>query len=157
MAVVPIDGMVRVSWLTACSNVAAPTTTELNNGTAIEGYITPDGLDIGVATGKVNTSNLGSTFTTRRAGRKEVDIKLKMHHDGTSDVAFNLVPYRTAGFLAVRRGIAKGTAWTAAQVVGVYPVESGEAQEEKPAPDGTWDFMVDLFVTTDPNQRAVVA
>ena len=35
MAVVIMDGRVRVSWLTACSNVNAPTVAELNAGTWI--------------------------------------------------------------------------------------------------------------------------
>ena len=51
MAVVPIDGKVRVTWCNAIANIAAPTTTELNAGTALEGFITPDGLNIGASTG----------------------------------------------------------------------------------------------------------
>lgn len=157
MAPVIIDGRVRASWVTAIANINAPTVAELNAGTALEGYITPDGLDISASTGGVDVSNLGSTFTTMRAGRRSFDISIKFHHDGASDVAFNLLPYRTNGYLVVRRGIDKTTAWTAAQKVEVYPLESGEPTELPPAPDGTWDFTSPFYLTSDPQTRATVA
>jgi hypothetical protein len=157
MSVVIIDGRVRVTFATAIASVAAPTVAELNAGTALETLITPDGLDINVGTNKVDTSNLASTFTTNRAGRKTPEISVTFHHDSPTDTAWNLLPYRTAGFLIVRRGVDRTTAWTVADKVQVYPVEAGEPNETKPAPDSTWDFMVPMFVTADPNQRAVVA
>lgn len=157
MSVVIIDGRVRVSWLTACANTSGPTVAELNAGTALQGFITPDGLNIGMETGGVNTSNLGSTFTTMRAGRKVPSITVKMHHDSPTDSPYNLVPYRANGFLAIRRGVDATTAWATSDKVEIYPVESGEAQQEPPQPDGTWDFTSPMFVTSDPVTRAVVA
>lgn len=157
MAVVILDGRVRATWATTIANVAAPTTAELNAGTALEGFITPDGLNINVSTNGVDTSNLGSTFTTMRAGRKSFDISLTIHHDGTTDTGWNLFPYRTNGYLIVRMGIDKATAWTAADKVKVYPLESAEPSEVPPKPDSVWDFTVQFFLTSDPNTRAVVA
>lgn len=157
MSVVIIDGRVRVSWLTACANILLPTTTELNAGTGLEGFITPDGLDIAITTGSVDTSNLGSTFTTMRAGRKKPAITLTFLHDSPTDTPFNLMVYRASGFLACRYGIDKATAWTTGDKVKVYPVEVAEPSETKPGVDATWGFSVDLFVTADPATRAVVA
>jgi hypothetical protein len=157
MSVVIIDGRVRVTFATAIANVAAPTTTELNAGTALESFITPDGLDIGMDTGGVDTSNLKSTFTTNRAGRKKPSISVTFHHDSPTDTPYNLLPYRTTGYLVVRRGVDATTAWATSDKVEVYPVDCGEAVQTKPAPDSTWDFMVPLFVMSDPNTRAVVA
>lgn len=157
MTAVIIDGRVRVTWCTAISNTAAPTTTELNAGTALETFITPDGLDIGMDTGSVDTSNLASTFTTMRAGRRKPDIKITFHHDSPTDTPYTLVPYRSNGFIVVRRGVDRTTAWASSDKVEVYPVETGEAQQKKPAVDDTWDFTSPMFVTADPNTRAVVA
>jgi hypothetical protein len=163
MAVVIMDGRVRVSFCTSIANIALPTTTELNAGTALEGYITPDGLVITPTTGKVDTSNVGSTFTTNRAGRKAFDIKLKIHHDGTTDVGWNLLPYRTNGYLVVRKGIDKATAYATGQgaanngVLQVFPIEAAEPDDVDPQPDSTWDFEVELYLTGDPNTRAQVA
>lgn len=157
MAPVIIDGRVRATFCSAVSNIAAPTTTELNAGTALEGFITPDGLDISFDTGGVDTSNVGSTYTTMRAGRRKPSVSIKFHHDSPTDTPFNLLPYRTTGYLVVRRGVDKTTAWASGDKVEVYPIETGEANQEKPAPDSTWDFTVPVFVTADPNTRAVVA
>lgn len=157
MATVIIDGMVRVTWCSSIASTAAPTTTELNAGTALETYITPDGLDIGMDTGGVDNSNLGSTFTTMKAGRKKPSIMIAFHHESGTDVPYNLLTYRAAGYLVVRRGVDRTTAWAVADKVEVYPVEAGEAVQTKPAPDSNWDFSSPLFVTADPQTRAVVA
>ncbi len=157
MAVVIIDGRVKVTFCTAIANIAAPTTTELNAGTALEQFITPDGLDISSSTGKVDVSNLRSTFTTNKAGRRAFDISVKFHHDSPTDTPYNLFPYNTDGYLVVRRGTDATTAWASTNKVEVYPVNSGEAMQEKPAPDGTWDFTIPFMVSSDPNTRAVVA
>lgn len=167
MSVVIIDGRVRVYWLTACSNIAAPTTTELNAGTALHSYITPDGLDIGMTTGKVPVGNVASTYTLERVGRRSPTISLTLHHDattGSADPPWSLLVYRATGFLAVRMGVDATTAWATGQGGGgangtleMYPVECGEYNGVKPAPDTPWDFMVDLTVYLDPNKRAVVA
>lgn len=157
MSVVIIDGRVRVTWCSSVSNIAAPTTTELNAGTALETYITPDGLDISFDTGSVDASNLGSTYTTMRAGRRKPSVSITFHHDGSSDVAWNLLPYRTNGYLVVRRGVDRTTAWASSDKVEVYPLEAGESSQAKPAPDSTWDFTTPFMVTSDPNTRAVVA
>jgi len=157
MTVVIIDGRVKVTWATAIANVAAPTVAELNAGTALQGYITPDGLDITPSTGKVDISNLGSKYTTNRAGRRAFDVTIKFHHDSPTDTPYNLFPYNTDGFLIVRRGVDATTAWGSGDKVEVYPINTGEAMQEKPAPDGTWDFSSPMFVSNDPNTRAVVA
>ena len=157
MSAVIIDGRVRVTFATAIANQAAPTTTELNAGTALEGYLTPDGLNIGMSTGSVDTSNLGSTFTTQRAGRKAPTMTLRFQHDSPTDTPYNLLPYRTVGFVVVRRGVDKTTAWTSGDKVEVYPIETGEPTQISPAPDSTWDFESPVSVTADPTTRAVVA
>lgn len=167
MAVVIMDGRVRAYWATAISNVAAPTTTELNAGTDLTPYITPDGLDISASTGKVDVGNVGSTFTLNRVGRKTFTINLTLHHDATSgntDPAWSLLVYRTLGFFAVRTGIDKATAWASGQGGGgangqlqVFPVEAAEYSPVKVAPDTSWDFTVELSVYSDPNTRAIVA
>jgi hypothetical protein len=157
MAVVIIDGRVRVTFANSIANINLPTAAECNGGTALEGYITPDGLTITPTTAKVDTSSLGSKQTTNRAGRVDHDIKLKIHHDGTSDVGWNLLPYRTNGYLIVRRGIDRATVYAPGDKVAVYPVEAAEPDETDPAPNGTWDFEVGLFLTADSQTRAVVA
>lgn len=157
MAVVIIDGRVAVDWCTAISNLAAPTTTELNAGTRLETFITPDGLSINPTTAAVDVSNLGSKYTWKRAGRIDFAVKIKFHHDGGTDTSWNLFPYRTNGFMVVRRGIDRTTAFASTQQVEVYPLESAEPDQTDPSPNTDWDFEVDFFLTGDPQTRAVIA
>lgn len=157
MSVIVIDGRVKVTFATSVAAIAAPTTAEANAGTALQNFITPDGLEIAASTGKVNTSNLGSTFTTNKAGRRSFDIKIMFHHESPTDTPWNLLPYNTDGFLIVRRGVLATTAWAALDKVAVYPVNTGEPNEEKPTVDGVWDFSVEMFLSAEPNTRAVMA
>ncbi|GAB3817651.1 phage tail tube protein [Micromonospora zhanjiangensis] len=157
MSVIIMDGRVAVAWCNAVANLAAPTVAEVNGGTRLEGLITPDGLDIKMGTGNVNSSNLGSKFTTNRAGRITPEVSITFHHDSPVDTAWTLFQYRTTGVLIVRRGIDKATAFASGQPVAVYPLEAGASDEVKPAPDSTWDFMVPFFVYLDPEPRATVA
>jgi hypothetical protein len=157
VAVVPIDGNVRVSWLTALASLAAPTVAELNAGTLLTGFITPDGLDISWATGNVNAGNLGSTQNAALAGRRTPTMSITFHHDGATDTAYNLMVYRAAGFWVIRYGVLATTAWTIGDKVEAYPAQIGQTSQVKPAPDGTWDFTVPVTVTADANTRAVVA
>ena len=164
MSVVIMDGRVRCVWMTACANIALPTVAELNAGTDLTIYVTPDGLDIGMTTGKVPVGNVGSTFDLERVGRRKPSIALTLHHESPTDVPWNLLVYRAVGFFVVRRGIDKTVAWTIGQggggstgTVEVYPVECGDDAPVKPAPDTAWDFATDLTVYLDPNKRAVVA
>lgn len=151
------DGNVRVTFATSISNIAAPTTAELNAGTALESLITPDGLDISSSTAAVDTSALNSTFNTQSAGRRAYDIKLTFKRQTPTDTALNLFPYRTSGYLVVRRTVAATTAWTASQKVEVYPVQSGEASLMKPAANEVAKFESTFFLTADANTSATVA
>ena len=158
MAVVIIDGRVAVAFCTAVATMASPTVTEINAGTRLETFITPTGLVITPTTPAVDVSNLGSKANAERAGRVKVQIKMTIHHDGTTDTGWNLLPYRTNGFLVVRRGIDRTTAFASTQQVEVYAVESGEPDQIDPTPSGLWDFAVDFFVTENSYvARAVVA
>jgi hypothetical protein len=123
----------------------------------MQDHITPDGLDITPNTGKRNTSNLGSRQNTYKAGRIEYDIELTLHHASSTDTPYNLLPYNTDGFLVVRRGVLASTAWAANDKVEVYPVNTGEPMEVKPAENGNWDFKSPMFVSAVAETRAVVA
>jgi hypothetical protein len=152
-----VDGNTKASFVTTIANIAAPTTTELNAGTSLESYITPTGLQIKPSTASVDTSNVSSTFTTQGVGRRSFAITVEMKRQTPTDVAYNLLPYRTSGYLVVRRTVAASTAWTSGQVVEVYPVTTGEPELAPPAANEVAKFTSSMMVTSDPNTRAVIA
>ena len=151
------DGNTRVSFVPSIATISAPTTTELNAGTALEPYITPAGLQIKASTATVDTSSLASTFTTQGAGRRSFAITVEMKRQTPTDTAYNLLPYKTSGFLAVRRTKTATTAWTSGDVIEVYPVTTGEPELAPPAANEVAKFTSSMMVTSDPSTRAVIA
>lgn len=151
------DGNTKVSFVPSIATLSAPTTTELNAGTSMEVYITPSGLQIKASTASVDTSSLASTFTTQGVGRRSFAITVEMKR-GTPDTMINLLPYRTSGFLVVRRtGGAATVPWTSDQTVEAYPVTVGEPELAPPAPNEVAKFTSSMMVTSDPSTRAVIA
>ena len=159
MADIIIDGMVRVTWATAVANVAAPTTTELNAGMALEGTLTPDGLrGFQADTASVDTSSLVSTFNTSLPGRESfANMGLMLKRQTATDTIYNTLQKGTAGFVVIRRGITATTAWASAQAVEVYPVVCGREQHQDPEANSLWRYLVPLMLSAAPNLRAAVA
>lgn len=152
-----VDGNLKVTFAPSIANINAPTTTELNAGTSLETLITPTGLQIKSTTASVDTSNLASTFTTSAAGRRSFAITVEFKRQTPTDTAFNLLPYKTTGYLVVRRNLAATTAWASSQNVEVYPVTVGEPELTPPAINEVQKFTSSMMVTTDPATRAVIA
>lgn len=152
-----VDGNIKVTFASAIANIAAPTTTELNAGTSLESFITPTGLQIKPSTASVDTSNVASTFTTQGVGRRSFAITVEMKRQTPTDIAYNLLPYKTSGYLVVRRTLAASSAWATGQAVEVYPVTTGEPETAPPAANEVQKFTSSMMVTSDPNTHAAVA
>ena len=152
-----LDGNIKVTFCTAIANINAPTTTELNAGASLETLITPTGLQIKPTTASVDTSNLASTFTTSSAGRRTFAITVEFKRQTPTDTAFNLLPYKTVGYLVVRRTLTAVTAWASGPPVEVYPGIAGEAELAAPAINEVQKFTTSMMVTSDPATRAAVA
>jgi hypothetical protein len=160
MADVFADGQVRVSFVGSISNIAAPTTSELNAGTLLQSTLTADGL-IGfeASTAEVDTTSLASTFNTKNIGRDDYSgtmLRLKKQTVG-SDTVRTLLARATTGYIVIRRGIAETTAWASSQQVEVYPVICGRRKELQPEANSVMKYEVPTPITSAPNPDAVVA
>ncbi|MFJ4852393.1 MULTISPECIES: hypothetical protein [unclassified Streptomyces] len=153
------DGKTRVVWMATCANINAPTVAELNAGADYTKRITPDGLKLDPTTADVDTSSLASTFDTKTVGRVGFDVELtfKRGDNPTDDAPYTTLKYGVSGFLAVRRGIAVTTAWTAGQKAEVYPIACGEPQNSSPAANEVMKFVSPMRVTDAPATAATVA
>lgn len=152
------DGNIKVSFVPTIANKNAPTTTELNAGTALESLITPDGLDITPSTAEVDLSALNSTFDAGGAGRRKYAVMLTLKRQtGTDTVFTSVLTYQASGYLVVRRNLVATTAWTAAQTCEVYPVQCGEPGPLKPAPNEVQKYQVPMFNTSDAVRVATIA
>jgi hypothetical protein len=153
------DGKTRVAWLATVANINAPTTAELNAGADYTKRITPDGLKLDPSTADVDTSSLASTFDTKTTGRVSFDTEITFKRGDTvgDDAPYTTLKYGVSGYLAVRRGVAYGTAWTTGQVCEVYPITCGEPQNSSPAANEVMKFVSPMKVTDAPATAAVVA
>lgn len=159
MADVFADGNTRVAFVGAISNIAAPTTAELNAGTLLQSVITSDGLmGFEATTAEVDTTSLASTFNTKTIGRDDFSgTGLRLKKQTSTDTVFNLLTRGTSGYIVVRRGVTETTAWTASQLVEVYPVTCGQTKYLPPEANSVQKYEVPTPVTSAPNLRATVA
>lgn len=160
MADLVTDGFTRVYSVPSISNIAAPTTTELNAGTRLDTLLTPDGLmGFNPETAAVDTSALSSTFNTAQPGRVSFSgmaLQLKKQSQA-ADAVYNTMIYNYATNIVVRRGVDAGTAWTTAQAIEVYPVVCGQVSNQNPEANTVQRYQVPMLPSTSPSLRAAVA
>lgn len=159
MADIVVDGTVRVAYVPAIANQAAPTTSELNAGTLLQSVMTPDGLqNWQPTTAAVDNSALDSTFTTSTIGRDSFSNPiLQFKKQASGDTVYNLLTRGTTGFIVIRRYIASGTAWASTQPVEVYPVIFGQTIGVDPAANEVAKYQIPAMVTASATIRAAVA
>ena len=159
LADIVVDGTVRVAFVPAIANQAAPTTAELNAGTLLQSVMTPDGLqNWQPTTAAVDNSALDSTFTTSTIGRDSFNNPvMQFKKQLTGDTVYNLLTRGTAGFVAIRRYIASGTAWTSTQPVEIYPTICGQTLGVDPAANEVAKYQIPFMVTAAATIRAAVA
>jgi hypothetical protein len=147
MADIISDGNVKVSWVTTISNTAAPTTSELNAGVALESFITPDGLKIDTSTDAIDNSALNSTQSTQMAGRRSDSIELTMKNQGQSAAPWTTFASKPSGYVVIRRSIATTTAYASGQKLQVFPAQAGDRNFQSPAANDLEKFSVKFFIT----------
>src|SRR5690242_4536474 len=97
--------------------------------------MTPDGLmNFQPTTNTADNSSLASKFGTKMVARTEFgDTRLRIKKQAGTDTAFTTLNVRgTTGFIVVRRWIDQATAWTAGQIVSVYPIQTGDRADVDP-------------------------
>ena len=153
------DGNIRCSFVPSVANIAAPTTAELNAGTALECLITADGLDVQVDEETVTIPKLCETSNSQGPGRSTYKVTLTIVRKTVTieDVGWTTLLRGTTGFLVFRYGIAYTTAWTAAQKAQVFPGKAGERRPQKPEANNATKFMSTWYVSSQPNLDATVA
>lgn len=159
MADIIVDGNTRVAYVSAISNQAAPTTTELNAGVLLQSVMTPSGIqNFQPTTAPVDNSALDSTFTTSTIGRDSFSNPLlELKKQASGDTAYTTLTRGTTGFIVVRRYVASTTAWTSAQAVEVYPGVCGQTIAVDPAPNEVAKYQVPWMITASPSLRAAIA
>jgi len=153
------DGNIKLVYAPSIANIAAPTTTELNAGTALECFVTADGLDVTVDEDVISIPKLCETFSAEAPGRAKYSISLTAVRKDVpaQDTAWNLLVRNTAGFLVFRYNTTVATAWATSQLVQVFPGKCGERRPMKPEMNGATKFTSKWYVSSQPTLAGVVA
>ena len=159
MADVIIDGYIRVSSVPTIANLALPTVAELNAGVTYEMNLTQTGLEgFESTTNWVENAALGSTFDTRLPGTVGFgDMGLVFKWQSGTDTIFTTLVYGYQTNIVVRARVLRATAWTASQLVEVYPVTCGQYTRLPYERNSLARFRVPVGLNTEPQLRAVVA
>lgn len=157
MADIVDDGMTKVSFVATISDTAAPTVAELNAGTALESFLTPDGLGMEFGNDSVDVTALSSTYNAELPGRQTVSTELTLKHQGDASAPFSTFAAKPEGYVVVRRHVAATTAWAAGQLAEVYPVQIGTRRRMAPAANEVLKFTVQAFHTSAPVSATVAA
>lgn len=138
-ASVQADGNLKVTWVPAIADTAAPTPTELNAAGAVDlsCYLTPDGFNPSTDETTVTDDRLCSRQSFARPGRFSDGLSLTyvfraQDAAGTDNKAFTTLKHLTEGFVVTRWGADYEDDFAADDVVDVIPAQCGIQQKQPP-------------------------
>ena len=150
----------RVSFVAGeltITNPASPTVAQLNGGVALEGRLTPTGLSRESTTDRKDTTKLNSTFGTQSTGRRNFNLSVVAVREATDVGGVEAaLTFKALGWLAIRDNVAATTAWTAAQVVEIYPVQCDNPNKAAPAVNEDQQMTFGFAMRGQPTLNAVV-
>lgn len=149
------EGNVKLYWLPACANIAAPTVAEIAAGTNLTPFLPTSGLAIDSNENNASIAMIDSGHTDEQVGTYSTSVALTLVRDAVSadDDAWTLFVRGLSGFLLK----SPFGAPVATSRVEVYPCEAHEPVPLPPAENEFQQFRVTLAVHTTPNRKAVVA
>lgn len=152
------DGNTKLWFVPTISNTSAPTTSELNAGTALEGFTTPDGWDAGTSTDTVDTTTLAGGDNTEDVGRRTDAPSLTYYAQGVPGTSPDSVfTGNAAGYMVERIGIAATTAWASSQKLRVFPVKAKHLKRPATAKNARATVVVEFVKTAAAVDPATVA
>jgi hypothetical protein len=161
MTDIVVDGATKVSFVPTIASLAAPTTAELNAGTALETILVAAGLEgFDPSNADIDTTSLASTFDTKLPGRVSFSgtALILKKQVGTDTAYVTLSVPLTVGYIVIRDGILATTAWTAAQKVDVFPVQLGQsAKMGRGEANSVLRYKVPCTITSAPSFGSTLA
>lgn len=152
-ASVAADGNLKVVWVPAIANPAAPTLAELNAASAIDlsCYLTADGFNPGTEEETVTDDRLCSRQSFARPGRTSDTLEIGYVFRGqdtaaVDNKAFTSLKHLTTGFIVERWGKDYAAAFAAADVVDVKPVQCGVQRKQAPEANSVQRIMQTMHI-----------
>jgi hypothetical protein len=159
MAKVASTEVLRLQFVPTIASQAAPTVAEINAGTDLTPWLTPDGLTTNLNGTTIDVQAANSRYKATAPGSYGGDpITAKFFRDDTTDTAYTTLPRLTTGYFVIRRmGPLSSTAFAAAQKVEVWPITVISCNPMPTADNEAQKFEVSCSVQPAPSITGVVA
>lgn len=163
---VAADGAVKVQFVTAIADLAAPkVATEVKAVSSVEAscLLTKDGFTPGAETSSASDERLCSKqlFEDYGTVTYTIDVLTYIYDvqnpSSASNKLYAAMPEGTTGFLVVRWGLDADVDWAAAQIVDVYPVKLGPQIKQPPETNSKLKVQQKPFVTGPIQEDVAVA
>lgn len=159
-ASVPADGNLKVAWVATIADPANPTAGELTAGSVVDlsCYLTATGFNPATDEQTITDDRLCSRATFERPGRHtdSLEVTYVFNPDSPADdEAYQTLAYLEEGFLALRWGVPYETAFAAADIVDVYPIQCGIQRKQPPTANSVLMAVQKLFIPSPGVQRDV--
>lgn len=155
------NGTMRVQFVTAIANPAAPKVTEINAGTSLDlsCYLTGDGLSTETSENTIDDPRLCSKQIYESRGDYTNTLELTYVFNPASEdddeARTTLVP-GTQGFLVLRWAVDSEDAFAVGDVVDVYPVEFGFQRKVTPGRNSVHRITQKPFVIGEVQHNVTV-
>lgn len=150
---------IRVDFVPAISNMAAPTAAEIGAGTTLAGHMTRDGLSTPNSSSTIDVSDLADRRNKRAPGTFGGDDWTgTFFRDDVpaQDIAWDLLEQDLDGYLVIRRFGGSATPIVATNKVEVAEVSVSSRVMASPGADTPQTFMV-TFAVARQNDAATIA
>lgn len=151
--------VLRLQFVPIIASQAAPTVAEINAGTDLTPWLTPDGLTTNLNGSTIDVQAANSRYKATAPGSFGGDpITAKFFRDDATDTAYTTLPRLATGYFVIRRmGPTSATAFAAAQKVEVWPITVITANPMSTTDNEAQKFEVSCSVQPAPSITGVVA
>ncbi len=162
MARITPDTYVKIHIVNTIASQAAPTITEINNGTEVTGFLTPAGLDTPEEGTDADISSIASARDLSIPATIGGDISGEFYRDdgtgGTTDQAWNAMARLTVTHIVISRFGGTGTdnAILATNSVEVWPVRVSSRSNARITRGEALRFVAQFSLSGDPDLAATV-
>lgn len=146
-----------IGFATSVSNIAAPTTAEINGAVNLTGFVVS--LTASTTGNQLPTPAFDSLFETTIPGTVQGSFTMDMYRDDTVDTAWTTLPRGTTGYVIISRfgGTGGNQKPTTGNKVEVWPIRVTSRSMQAANSNQVQIFQVTAGVSVTPNENATVA
>ena len=154
-------GVIELHYVATVADPAAPTTTELNGGTDLTGFLVDNSVRTPFEGATADAKDASSKFNktvSANFGGQPMTASFHRHKDQADDTAYTTLPRGTAGFFAIaRRGLATAGTWAVADRVDLWQIEVISAEDDDVAFTETAKMTVTCAIPSEPTLDFAIA